>query len=660
MACDTARSFDIKNQTSIVFAVEFPVCACVMIPRRKNNEPPPRDPGSLDHKPADDSALHHASNDYILGVDINDKKKTSSSWSSGARAALCRRLNRKTLQKRLPITAWLPQYDRGKALGDLIAGVTVGLTVIPQSLAYSSIAGLPPQHGLYGSFLGAWVYIFLGGCRAVPAGPTAISSLLTWQVAGGVVEKAILLNFLAGLVELLMGVLGLGFLIDFVSGPVSSGFTSAVALLIATSQVKDLLAITVSGTTFVQQWISIFGNLHSAALWDPLLGFACIALLLIMRKLSMVRLSERWRVLERILWLVGVCRNAVVVVAGGVLGYWLTVRGQGATPVRLMGPIPSGVPTPHLPPFGYTRADNTTADFVDMVSELGSGVLVIPLIVLLEDIAICKAFSDGRAIDATQEMIAIGMANVANSLVQAYPGGGSLARSVVSNGSGVRTPLNGLYTGAMVVLALQFFTQYFEYIPKAALAAVIISAILFMVEYDVIKPMWRAKKLDLIPGIGTFLLCLALPIEVGILTGIVVNIVFILYHAARPKFTVEMVQAACGVQYLLITPDRCLMFPSVDYMRRLVTKCAAPHAAPVVLDCTHIYSADYTAAKSVEQLTADFHARGQPLYFYNVKPSVCSVFEAVAKPERFVVVYEDHELERLLAAERPATPPNPA
>lgn len=168
-------------------------------------------------------------------------------------------------------------------MGDLIAGVTVGLTVIPQSLAYSNIAGLPPQHGLYGSFLGCFVYIVLGGCRAVPAGPTAIASLLTWQVAGGSLEKAVLLTLLAGLVELLMGVLGLGFLVNFVSGPVSSGFTSAVALMIATSQIKDLFAISVTGTTFLQQWISIFSNLHAAALWDPVLGFSCIALLLMMR-----------------------------------------------------------------------------------------------------------------------------------------------------------------------------------------------------------------------------------------------------------------------------------------------------------------------------------------------------------------------------------------
>lgn len=619
-----------------------------MIPRRKHNA----SSGSL---PAPDDKT--ASNDYILPA---GSEQSAGGW----RAAVRRRLNRKTLHKRVPVSAWLPRYSSQDALGDLIAGVTVGLTVIPQSLAYSNIAGLPPQHGLYGSFLGCFVYIVLGGCRAVPAGPTAIASLLTWQVAGGVIEKAVLLCLLSGLVELLMGVLGLGFLIDFVSGPVSSGFTSAVALMIATSQVKDLFAISVTGSTFLQQWISVFRNLHGAALWDPILGFACIVLLLSMRRIGMVKLggdeaSARQRWVTRCCWLLGTCRNAVVVVCSGALGYWF-VATSGAAPVRLMGAIPSGVPLPALPPVSYVRADNSTADFLEMISELGSGIIVIPLIVLLEDIAICKAFSDGKTIDATQEMIAIGTSNIANAFMGAYPGGGSLARSVVSNGSGVRTPFNGLYTGIMVILALQFFTQYFEFIPKAALAAVIISAILFMVEYHVIKPMWRAKKLDLIPGIGTFVLCLTLPLEMGILTGVIVNIIFILYHAARPKFSVEMLKTEHGVEYLMITPDRCLMFPSVDYVKKLVTKCAGAHSTggplPVVLECTHIYSADFTAAKSIEQLTADFHARRQPLYFYNVKPSVCSLFEAVAKPEHFVVFYEDEDLDRLLAADERLEP----
>lgn len=139
------------------------------------------------------------------------------------------------------------------------------------------------QYGLYGSFLGCFVYIFLGSCKDVPMGPTAIASLLTYQAAGGVWQKAVLLTFLTGLVELMMGIFGMGFLVDFVSGPVSSGFTSAVALIIVTSQVKDILGISANGSTFVQIWRSIFSNIGNINAWDTALGVTCIAILLIMR-----------------------------------------------------------------------------------------------------------------------------------------------------------------------------------------------------------------------------------------------------------------------------------------------------------------------------------------------------------------------------------------
>lgn len=187
-------------------------------------------------------------------------------------------------------------------IGDLLAGITVGLTVIPQALAYANIAGIPSQYGLYGSFLGCFVYIFLGSCKDVPVGPTAVAALLTFQaVAGRGVEHAILLCFLTGVVQILMGLFGLGelgyevvtililltaflgFLIDFVSGPVSSGFTSAAALIIVTSQVKDLFGITASGNTFVDTWKSIFSDIHNIRMWDTVLGFACIVILFLLR-----------------------------------------------------------------------------------------------------------------------------------------------------------------------------------------------------------------------------------------------------------------------------------------------------------------------------------------------------------------------------------------
>ncbi|CAH0564734.1 unnamed protein product [Brassicogethes aeneus] len=602
------------------------------------------------------------SNDFILVDDhrtnsVKEVLKNAVPWLTKKCQTAC---SKKMLNRRFPICSWLPKYNRDDAIGDLVAGVTVGLTVIPQALAYSNIAGLPAQYGLYSSFLGCFVYIFLGSCKDVPMGPTAIASLLTYQTINKYgVQHAILLCFLTGSVQLLMGIFGLGFLIDFVSGPVSSGFTSAVALIIVTSQVKDVLGIKASGSTFVNTWQSISQDIHNTNAWDTVFGISCIAVLLIMRILATIRIGPTendenkqpnrfQKLVNSTFWLIGTSRNAILVIVGGFIGYTFCLNGE--PPFKVIGALPQGLPTPMVPPFGYENVSNgTTAivSFTEMVTDLGSGILVVPLIGLLENIAICKAFSNGKPVDATQELLAIGLSNIANSFVQSFPGSGSLSRSAVLNSSGVRTPLSGLYTSILVILALLFFTPYFYYIPKATLAAIIIAAVVFMVEVKVVKPMWRSKKSDLILGLATFIACLVLPLEVGIIVGVGINLLFILYHAARPKISVEKLTTHSGIDYMMLTPDRCLIFPSVDYVRNLVTKHSIRQGIPVVIDCSHIYGADYTAATVVETLTQDFAARDQPLFFYNLKPAVSAVFEGLS-PKEFVVYYNEDTIDELL------------
>lgn len=473
------------------------------------------------------NTLYHTSRDCIVQQEEEPETTKSGGWGDCCRSTCSNIFRLKTLQKRFPILVWLPQYKKDYIFGDIVAGISVALTVIPQALAYAGIAGLDLQYGLYACFLGCFIYIFIGSSKDVPIGPTAISALLSFQIAGGSWQLATLLTFLTGLIEILMGVFRLGFLIDFVSGPVGAGFTSAVSLIIFSSQMKDLLGIHTSGNTFLQVWISIINDIHNISWPDFVLGLICIVLLLSLRALAACSLGPKenkttcQKLMTGIFWTVGTARNALLVCGTAGLGYWLSVSGNENL-VRTVGFVPKGLPEFRPPPFHMDAVVNETTgelvqdaqSFWDMVSTLGSGLIVVPLIALLETMAVVQAFgkcsnshssgasisflvspiADGKPTDATQELIASGICNVANSFVQGLRSNGGVARGAILNASGVRTQLSNLYTGVIVIIALLYLTPCFYYIPKAALAAIIIAAVVFMVQYRVIKPMWHSKS----------------------------------------------------------------------------------------------------------------------------------------------------------------------
>nr|XP_014086165.1 sodium-independent sulfate anion transporter [Bactrocera oleae] len=550
---------------------------------------------------------------------------------------------KKTLYKRLPILNWLPHYNRDDAIGDLIAGITVGLTVIPQGLAYSGVAGLPTQYGLYGAFMGCFVYVIFGTCKDSTVGSTAIASLMVFQFAKGVWQRAILFTFLTGIIEILMALFRLSFIIEFVSGPVSAGFTSAVALIITTSQIKNIIGVqNAKGTTFLERWISMISDIENMRIADTILGCSCVVILMLMRSLGDIKVgpknNRQWYhvMATKLMWFLSVSRNATLVIVCAAASMYMQERGMNY--FRLTGYIPVGLPKFGLPPFSIegTPGNETTGEpaieaesFFEMVNNMGYGLIIVPLVALLENIAACKAFAKGKPIDTAQELIAMGVANVANSFFQGYRANGGLARSAVNNASGVRTPLGNMYIGAIVVFALLYLTEFFYYIPKAALASIIISAVIFQVQYQVILPMWRSKRTDLIPYFVAFIACLVMPLELGILAAIGVNLLFILYHSARPKVRLETLETQDGLKFLKLTPDRCLIFPSVEFVRNLVLKFGNKTTLPVVIDCTYIYGADYTAAKVISSLIEDFKRRNQKIIFYNLKPNVVQIFDGL-------------------------------
>ncbi|XP_047106126.1 sodium-independent sulfate anion transporter-like [Schistocerca piceifrons] len=565
---------------------------------------------------------------------------------------------RKLLLRRVPILAWLPQYTLAKGVADLVAGFTVGLTVIPQAIAYASVAGLPPQYGLYSSFMACFIYTIFGSCKDSPVGPTAIAAILTRENLQGLGPPfAVLLCFLSGCVELLMGILQLGFLIDFISGPVSVGFTSAAAIIIATTQVKDVLGLKFSGSEFLEVWRKLFEHITETRKWDAILGFACMAVLLLLRKVKDIPVgpadpkekTKIQKILGQLLWFVSTTRNIIVVVVCAVMAYMFKEHGE--EPFILTGEIKGGLPEFTFPPFS-AEVNNQTYTFLNMVSNLSSATFVVPLLAILENIALAKVFSEGKPVDATQEMIALGVCNIMSSFVGSMPVSGALSRGAVNHASGVATTFGGIYTGIIVILSLHLFTPYFAYIPKASLAAVIIAAVVFMVEFHVVKPMWRTKKIDLIPACATFLSCLFYRLELGIVVGIGINVVFLLYASARPSVKVEKFVSSSGCEYLLITPDRSLVFPSVEYVRNVVSKAGIKQGSssiPVVIDSRHIQAVDFTAAKGIKSLIEDFYKRNQPILFYNLKPSVVEIFQGV-QPKDLKHCSNEAELNEMLKA----------
>ncbi|XP_026282285.1 sodium-independent sulfate anion transporter-like isoform X1 [Frankliniella occidentalis] len=526
------------------------------------------------------------------------------------------------LRRRLPIVRWMPLYGREDAVADLVAGLTLGLTLIPQSIAYALLAGLAPQYGLYSSFLGSLVYVLMGTIKEVSIGPTSLMSLLTAQYTHDQpVQAVILLTFLAGAVQLGMALLQLGFLVDLISDPVTSGFTSAYSVMIAVSQLKGLLGLRFKAHGFVDTLCKLAQHITEAKLADSMLGVGCVVVLIGMKKLGTVGAPGSG--LRRVAWVLSIGRNALVVLVCAVTAYvWENVAHQ-PVPFALSGQVQPGLPPLSLPPFSAPGPANTTLSFVDMATSYGGGLLVVPVVGVLANIAIAKSFSNGAPVDASQEMVTLATCNLLASCVSSMPTCGAFTRSAVSNASGVRTPLAGLYSGMLILLALVLLTPYFYYIPKATLAAVLISAVVFLVDFGILKPLWRNSKRSLLVTVLTFAACLGMGVEAGLLLGVSLDLAHLVYLWARPPITVQLCKARWG-EYVLVRPEVGLFFPAMGVVRDAVVTAAAGEggaALPMVLDCTHFRSLDYTAVKGLEVLVRELGKRGQALHFMGLPAS---------------------------------------
>ncbi|CAG0890296.1 unnamed protein product [Darwinula stevensoni] len=545
----------------------------------------------------------------------------------------------KTVQNKFPIIKWLPQYNIEKLAYDVIAGFTIGLTVIPQAIAYAAVATLELQYGLYSSFIGCFIYCVFGSVKDITIGPTAIMSLMVGtHVASFGAYYAILLCFLSGAIELLLGLLNLGFLINFISVPVTSGFTSAAAVTIALSQLKGILGLGkyVDSNDFLETMEQIFMNIKHSSLWDIILGVVCCIILLFLRKLrewDITRFLQRPRlqlILGRFIWLMSTAGNALIVLFCAALAYGISDPDHPEKiPFKLTGHVKGGLPPVRPPPFSIPgNGTEPGKDFGEMINDLGSSIIIIPFIAILESIAIAKAFSHGKPIDASQEMIALGLCNLVGSFFCSMPVTGSFSRTAVNAASGVKTPAGGLVTGALVLLALALFTQYFYYIPKATLSAVIICAVIFMFEYDELIRIWKSKKLDVLPWLGTFLSCLLVGLEYGILFGAGLNVFLLLLEVAKPRISVQKRQMG-EHEYMLVRPRGDLTFPATEEVRTTISKNANQHpGVPIIVDLDRITNADFTSAKAMGAMGRDLAEQGRELVFVHVGKGTRDVLDA--------------------------------
>ena len=523
---------------------------------------------------------------------------------------------------------WLPKYQLPDLGGDLVAGLSVAFTIIPQALALATLAGLPANYGLYSSFMGCFMYALFGTCKDAAVGPTSILAILVapYVVLGGPVY-AILLSFFSGVLMLFAGMLNLGFVVDFISFPVISSFTSASAITIAVSQFKGFLGLHFTAPKLTQAIMAVIHSVRSVNLWDFSLGLLSLTFLLTVQaaKDSRFHLDNHFlaRSLNALWWVLVTGRNAIVVIGAASIAY-LTARWSAFT---LTSPITLGLPEFEAPQFILMDRNSTmVADFPQVFSEIIPGVFVLALIELMETVAVAKAFRPGKKLDSTQEMIAIGLSNLSGSFFGAFPVSGSFSRSAVNHNSGVRSPLGGVVTGSLVLLALATLAPFFELIPQTALSSIIIAAVVPMIKFSDCLVIWRSNKLDLIPYVATLLSCILLGLEFGILIGVNVSVGILLYQQARPRVTVAIRMTPDGHNFLYIKPDRSVFFPSTEYMKVKVDKALedvkGSECRTLVIDGEHMFRADSTFGMGMKNFVECLSAQQIQVLFYNLRKPV--------------------------------------
>jgi SulP family sulfate permease len=532
----------------------------------------------------------------------------------------------------VPAAVWLKRY-RGRTLSaDLVAAVIVTIMLIPQSLAYAMLAGLPPQVGLYASVLPLVAYAIFGSSRALAVGPVAVVSLLTAAAVSRVAEPgtaeyigaAIALAFLSGLMLVAMGMLRLGFLANLLSHPVISGFITASGLLIAASQLKHILGVPAEGHTLVEILGSLAAHADQVSLWTLGLGAAATGFLFWVRK----RLKPLLRRLGLPPFLADLLTKAGPVAAVIVTTGAVALLGLGQRGVAIVGEIPQGLPPVTAPPLD-----------LELWGGLATSALLISVIGFVESISVAQtlAAKKRQRVDANNELVGLGTANLAAAFSGGFPVTGGFSRSVVNFDAGAETPMAGVFTAAGIALTALFLTPLFFFLPKATLAATIIVAVLSLVDLGAIKRTWHYSKMDFAAMAATILVVLGVGVEAGVVAGVSLSVALYLWRTSRPHMAV--VGQVPGTEHfrnvrrhdvvadptvLTVRVDESLYFANARFLEDSLYDMVAarPDLRHVVLMCPAVNLIDASALESLEAINARLRDAGVSFHLSEVKGPV--------------------------------------
>jgi len=534
--------------------------------------------------------------------------------------------------RRLPMGEWLQGYDRATLSSDLVAALIVTVMLIPQSLAYAALAGLPPQVGLYASIAPLVLYALFGSSRVLAVGPVAVVSLMTATAIGDLAPAgstvywtaAITLAFLSGLMLLAMGALRLGFLAHFLSHPVISGFITASALLIAVGQLKVVLGVDAPGDDFFGSSWELLRRLTDSHLPTAALGLGTLAFLFWARG-GVKPLLRRLGLGERLAEALARAAPVVGIAAGAALVWASSAQEFG---VRIVGTVPQGLPPLTLPSWELA-----------LWQQLAAPALLISVVGFVESVSVGQTLAAKRRqrIAPDRELVALGAGNLGAAFTGGFPVTGGFARSVVNFDAGARTPAAGVFTAVGILLVALLLTPALYFVPQAALAATIVVAVSSLVDLRVLRSTWRYSRADFTAVAVTLLATLGIGVEAGLVAGVAVSLLLHLYKTSRPHIAeVGLVPGTehfrnvlrhavrTGPRLVGLRVDESLYFANARVLEDRVNALVAERTGlqHVVLQCSAINDIDASALESLESIDHRLRDAGIALHLSEVKGPV--------------------------------------